>query len=80
MPKPSNPIHAYLRYAGMGIQMVVVMGICTWAGLQLDRQLALRFPIFLSLLSIASTVLCVYGTIRKLLKQIQQQQEKENKL
>ncbi len=70
-------MRAYLQYAGMGIQMVVVMGICTWVGLQLDRRLELRFPVFLSLFSVGSTVLCVYGTIRKLLKQIQQQQEKE---
>jgi hypothetical protein len=71
-------MRAYLRYAGMGMQMVVVMGICTWAGLQLDRRLELRFPVFLSLFSVGSTALCVYGTIRKLLKQIQQQQEKEH--
>jgi hypothetical protein len=60
----------------MGVQMVVFMGICTWAGIQLDRQLELSFPVFLSLFSVGSTVLCVYGTIRKLLKQTRQQQKK----
>lgn len=72
--KPDQRLRAYLTYAGMGIQMVAVMGICTWVGLQLDRQLALQFPVFLSLFSVGSTVLCVYGTIRKLLKHIEQQE------
>lgn len=77
MPKHNNPLHAYLGYAGMGIQMVVVMGVFTWVGLQLDRQLELVFPVFLSLFSVGSTALCLCVTVRKLLKQVQQQEEKK---
>jgi len=72
----NKPLHNYLQYASLGVQMVVVMGISVWIGLRLDKYLELRFPIFLSLFSVGSTVLSMYLTIKKLLWHISKHKEK----
>jgi len=77
LPKNNNkPLHNYLQYASLGIQMVVVMGGSTWIGLSLDKYLELHFPIFLCLFSVGSTVLTMYITIKKLLWHISKYKEK----
>jgi hypothetical protein len=62
-----SALASYSTYAGMGLQMVLVMGGAMWVGMQLDRYTGWRFPVFLVLFSLTSTVLVMYVTIRKLL-------------
>ncbi|MHB9148129.1 MAG: AtpZ/AtpI family protein [Candidatus Amoebophilus sp.] len=77
LPKNNNKLlHNYLQYASLGIQMVIVMGVFTWIGLRLDKYMELRFPIFLCLFSVGSTVLTMYITIKKLLWHISKHKEK----
>lgn len=75
MKKENNPLYTYYQYAALGFQMVFVMGMGMWAGLHLDQYFKLRTPVFLSTCAILSTILCIYGTIRKLLQQHKQQQD-----
>ena len=70
MEKHSKPLRSYLEYASLGIRMIAIMGLSMWIGLTLDTYFELRFPVFLSMFSIGSTVLSVYMTIRKLLYQL----------
>ena len=58
--KNNKSLHNYLQYAS----------------LRLDKHLELRFPIFLSLFSVGSTVLSMYLTIKKLLWHISKHKEK----
>jgi ABC-type polysaccharide/polyol phosphate export permease len=51
-PEPSNPkkpnrYNSYLKYSGLAIQMVVVIGVFGWLGYKLDQYLGLNFPAFL---------------------------------
>ena len=63
----------YLQYASLGLQMIIIMGSFSWAGLMLDKYLAIKFPVFLSLFSVGSTILSIYITIKKLLHQIKKE-------
>ncbi|OJW69926.1 MAG: hypothetical protein BGO68_03470 [Candidatus Amoebophilus sp. 36-38] len=76
MQNHSKPLHNYLEYASLGIRMIGIMGISIWIGLTLDKYFELRFPAFLSLFSVGSTVLSIYMTIRKLLYQLNNPQGK----
>jgi len=38
---------SYSKYAGLGIQMVVTLGVGAWLGYKLDQYLELKFPAFL---------------------------------
>lgn len=46
-PKKSNRYNSYLKYSGLAIQMVVVIGVFGWLGYKLDQYLGLNFPAFL---------------------------------
>jgi len=47
-PKRPRPYHnSYLKYAGLGLQMVGVIGFSAWIGNKLDTYLMLKFPAFL---------------------------------
>ena len=43
-PKPSND---FLKYSGLGLQLVAGIGLAAWLGYKLDQYLNLKFPAFL---------------------------------
>ena len=45
--KPKLYNNSYLKYAGLGLQMVGVIGFSAWLGTKLDQYLKLTFPAFL---------------------------------
>ena len=47
--KKSNQTNSYLRYSGLGIQLLAAIGVAGWAGYELDRYLQIKFPAFLLL-------------------------------
>lgn len=42
--KPSNN---FLKFSGLGLQMLVSIGLGAWLGMKLDEYLKLQFPLFL---------------------------------
>ena len=42
-----KPVNNFLKYSGLGIQMLASIGIGAWLGLKLDKYLELKFPAFL---------------------------------
>jgi Na+/glutamate symporter len=42
--KPANP---FLKFSGLGLQMLVTIGVGAWLGHKLDQYLELKFPVFL---------------------------------
>ena len=42
--KPSN---TFLKFSGLGLQMMVSIGVGAWLGMKLDQYLELEFPVFL---------------------------------
>lgn len=39
--------NSFIKYSGLGIQMLVTLGVGAWLGLKLDQYLNLKFPVFL---------------------------------
>jgi Putative F0F1-ATPase subunit Ca2+/Mg2+ transporter len=42
-----KPTNTFLKFSGLGLQMMVSIGIGAWLGMKLDQYLDLKFPIFL---------------------------------
>jgi Putative F0F1-ATPase subunit Ca2+/Mg2+ transporter len=42
-----KPVNNFLKYSGLGLQMMVSIGVGAWLGLKLDEYLELKFPVFL---------------------------------
>jgi hypothetical protein len=58
----------YSDWAGLGFQMIAVIGLFTWGGIWLDEYMKNGFPLFTVVLSVLSVVLSLYQVIRKLPK------------
>jgi len=48
--------------------MLAIIGLGVYGGVQLDKWLALRFPVFTVVLSIFSVIIAMYFAIKDLLK------------
>ncbi len=46
MAKEKEP-NSFLKYSGLGLQMLATLGIGAWLGVKLDEYLELKFPVFL---------------------------------
>jgi ATP synthase protein I len=42
-----KPVNNFLKYSGLGLQMMVSIGVGAWLGLKLDQYFELKFPVFL---------------------------------
>ena len=64
-PSPSN---TYLKYSGLAIQLLVVMGVFGWLGYMLDQYLRIKFPAFMLLfgfLAFGGMMYQVYRSINR---------------
>ena len=48
----------------MGLQMAVVIFVCTWAGTKIDEWLSLNTPVFTLVFSLLSVVLVMYYFVK----------------
>ncbi|WP_157630063.1 AtpZ/AtpI family protein [Thermonema rossianum] len=64
----SKPLHDYMRYSGLGIQMLATIGIFLWIGMQIDRKLSWEFPVF----TIIFVLIGIVGSIISLIKNLSQ--------
>jgi hypothetical protein len=39
--------NSFIKYSGLGLQMLVTLGLGAWLGLKLDQYLELKYPVFL---------------------------------
>jgi predicted MFS family arabinose efflux permease len=58
----------YLKYSGMGIQMAAIITGGVLGGIQLDKWLALKFPVFTLVLTLFSVFLAIYYFIKDVIK------------
>jgi len=47
VPKQKEPGNSFLKYSGLGLQMLVTIGVGAWLGVKLDQYFNLKFPVFL---------------------------------
>lgn len=55
---------SFARYSGIAIQMVVIIGIMTWAGVKLDEKRASDIPVFTIILSLLGVFAGIYTAIK----------------
>ncbi|MBS1615358.1 MAG: AtpZ/AtpI family protein [Bacteroidetes bacterium] len=62
----NNP-RAWMRYAGLGTQLLVLLGLGVWGGLRLDAWLQFRalFVILLPVLALAISFIQLYRSLNK---------------
>ena len=60
--------NSLLRYAGLGLQFLVAIGLSVWGGLQLDKWLKLKTPLAVWILPL----LIIFVVIFKIIKDTSQ--------
>jgi hypothetical protein len=67
-----NSQNDLMRYAGLGAQIFVSLGIAVFAGYKLDRWLRISLPLLVWLLPLLVLVVMIYSLIRETSKRKQQ--------
>ena len=63
--KPSSSTgNEWMRYAGLGLQLVGTIAVCMFIGYWLDRWVQLKFPIFILSFSILGIVVAMMMLFR----------------
>jgi len=57
-----------MRYASMGTQMLVIIGLGVFGGYYLDKYFGLKIPIFTLVLSLLSVAAAIYLSVKDFLK------------
>ena len=47
--KKLKPYNTYLKYSGLGIQLLAAIGLFGWLGYVVDQYLKIEFPVFMLL-------------------------------
>ena len=67
--KKKHSATSYARYSAMGIQMLAVIALGTFAGIKLDQLLGLtKTPVITIFCSLLSVVIAIYWVVKDLLK------------
>ena len=65
--KPKKQIDDFIRYSSLAFEMIAIMAIGVWVGIQIDHWLKLSFPAFTLGLMVLSVAGAIYYAIRKFL-------------
>ncbi|MDQ3535480.1 MAG: AtpZ/AtpI family protein [Bacteroidota bacterium] len=62
-----NPLNDYMKYSGVAFQMVAVIGICVWGGIELDKKFQTNplFIVVLTLIGIFGSIYTLYRSLPK---------------
>jgi hypothetical protein len=67
-PQKPDKANSFIKYSGIGIQMLVIIGLGVWGGIKLDEIITWDFPIFTLVLSLASVAIAIYHAIKDFIK------------
>jgi hypothetical protein len=68
LDKRKKSFDNYVRYSGIGFQMLAIIAAGVFGGYKLDMLAGNKFPVFLILLSFFSVALSIYVAIKDFLK------------
>lgn len=63
--KNSASTNDLMRYAGMGTQILVSLGLAVFAGYKIDKWLRISLPLLVWLLPLAVLVMMIYKLIKE---------------
>ena len=61
-------IKDFARYSGMAFQMIAVILVTTWGGIELDKLAKLHTPVFTIILSILGVFAAIYTAVEDFIK------------
>lgn len=65
MPKQNKPSNDLLRYAGLGGQILVSLGIAVFIGLKLDQWIGMPIPLLVWLLPLVVVSMMIVKLIKE---------------
>lgn len=68
LDKVRKSLRNYGRYAGIGFQMIAIIGFFTFIGYQIDKNRDAKQPLFTAIFSLLGVCLALYQVIRSLTK------------
>lgn len=66
---PKQEVNSYLKYSGLGLQLLLTILAAGWIGHKIDNFLSIKFPVFMLLLGFAGFAGTLYQLYRKLNKE-----------
>ena len=63
--KPNKSKSDLMRYAGLGMQLFVSLGLAVFAGYKVDKWVGLKFPVFVWALPLIVLFLIIYKLIKE---------------
>jgi len=57
-------LNDYMKYAGMGFQMLAIIGIFAWAGFKLDERSGNEKKIYTAILSLLGVIIGIYTALK----------------
>jgi len=61
-------LNTYVKYTGLGFQMLVIIGIFVWAGTKLDERAANEKPVFTAILAVVGVIASLYISLKDIVK------------
>jgi ATP synthase protein I len=66
--RENDGLKDWARYTGLGVQMVVIILICVWGGIKLDKLSGFKTPVFTVILSLLGVFAAIYAAVKDFLK------------
>lgn len=68
-PRKPSRYNNYLRYSGLGLQLLLTIAVCGWLGYKLDQYVGNKYPLFMLLLGFLGFVGIMYKIYRSINRQ-----------
>jgi F0F1-type ATP synthase assembly protein I len=69
LKSPQNKgLNDFGRYSGMAFQMIAIILVTTWGGIQLDKLAKFHTPVFTIILSILGVFAAIYTAVKDFIK------------
>ena len=66
---PQNKgLNDFAKYSGMAFQMVAIILLATWGGIELDKLAKFKTPVFTIILSILGVFAAIYSAVKDFIK------------
>ncbi|MFO7853550.1 MAG: AtpZ/AtpI family protein [Bacteroidota bacterium] len=62
--KKSDNLKSYARYSSIAFQMIIIIGLMTYAGVKLDERRGGETPVFTVILSLLGVFAALYITLK----------------
>lgn len=63
-----NQLNTYVKYSGLGFQMIGIIGLFTFVGYKIDESLNSKTPLITGLLSLVGVIISLYIVFKSLNK------------